>query len=173
MACHHGPFSFKHTYRVYRFCGKLKEKIVRCAGPNDWCSSSTPHTVRLGAIYCAIWGQIQRDPQSINSQFYGWKEPCSDRTSPSTLEITSCIVARGLIFLPQNFAQLVLDSTVVLRHALNENSFAQAFGGDSSTCECRGYAPRTPPLLVTRFGGRQFPKFIFPPRLIPMCPSYG
>ena len=157
MACHHGPFSFKHTYRVYRFCGKLKEKIVRCAGPNDWCSSSTPHTVRLGAIYCAIWGQIQRDPQSINSQFYGWKEPCSDRTSPSTLEITSCIVARGLIFLPQNFAQLVLDSTVVLRHAHNENSFAQAFGGDSSTCECRGYAPRTPPLLVTRFCGRSIP----------------
>jgi len=22
-------------------------------------------------------GQIQRDPPSINSQFYGWKEPCS------------------------------------------------------------------------------------------------
>ena len=40
-----------------------------------------------------------------------------DRTTPSALEIRCRIVARGLIFLPQNFAQLLLDSTVVLRHA--------------------------------------------------------
>jgi hypothetical protein len=46
-------------------------------------------------------------------------EPFSDRMSPSALKIPSCIVARGLIFLPQNFSQLIFDSTVILRHERN------------------------------------------------------
>jgi hypothetical protein len=77
-------------------------------------------TVRLGSICdaqlvnmrCTIWGQIHRNPQSISSLILWLKEPFSDWTTPSTLEIPSCIVARGLIFLPQNFAQLILDSSV-------------------------------------------------------------
>ena len=107
-------------------------------------------------MQCTIWGKIQRDPQSINSLILWWKEPFSDRASPSTLEIRYRIDARGLIFLPQNFAQLILDSTVVLRHALNENCFARAFGGDGGTCECRGGCPPDPPSVG---GVRSVPPF--------------
>ena len=49
----------------------------------------------------------------------------------------------------------------------NENGFARAFGGDGGTCECRGgMPPRTPPLFVTRFGGRSIPEMTFGGRSI-------
>ena len=76
-----------------------------------------------------VWGQYAmrilgansaRPPVDNFTNFMVGKEPFSDLTTPSALEIPSCIVARGLIFLPQNFAQLILDSTVVLRHARNK-----------------------------------------------------
>ena len=64
-----------------------------------------------------VWGQYVMRNLGANSvrplvdKFtnFMWNEPFSDRTTHSALEILSCIVARGLIFLPQNFAQLILD----------------------------------------------------------------
>ena len=69
---------------------------------------------------CTIWGQIQRDPQSISSLILWLEGTLSDRTTPSALEIRSCIVQGASFFSPKILLSFVLDFTVLLRHARNK-----------------------------------------------------
>ena len=46
MACHYGPISFKHTYQVYRFCGKLCVKVPpKCKLCDVWAWSPSKREV--------------------------------------------------------------------------------------------------------------------------------